>query len=407
MPSSPPVIHRCGTTTGASTDWRTARTLAARCGLPLATESRDVSGALGQALAQPLVALTDLPAFATSAMDGWAVSGPPPWPLHDEPALAGRARILLPEGSAVVIATGACLPTGASAVLRREHGHLVGGTLVPDLDSPLRPGSDIRPQGEECRRGDPLLPAGTEVTPAVVGLAAAAGYDQLTVHRRPTAALLVLGDELLETGLPRDGGIRDALGPMLPGMLRGCGAQVTTRHRVGDDPGSLVGALEAAAADVVITTGSTAAGPRDHLHRALADLGAELVVDTVAVRPGHPMLLARLPRPDGSHRFVVGLPGNPLAAVAGVITLAAPLLHGLGGHHADEPVMLSVERSLVGHPQDTRLQPVSLAGAKALPLPFDGPAMLRGVALADGLAVVPPGGVEPGAAVEVLSLPYR
>lgn len=171
------------------------------------------------------------------------------------------------------IATGARLPTGASAVLRREHGEpeAHNGTLLDrSTDGPVCPGHDIRRQGQECRAGESLLPAGTTVTPAVLGLAAAAGYDRLAVHRHPVVELLVLGDELLESGLPRDGRVRDALGPLLHPWLRGCGADVTGLRPVSDDFALLRAAVRDSRADVVVTTGSTAAGPVDFLHDVLA-----------------------------------------------------------------------------------------------------------------------------------------
>ncbi|MEU8530780.1 molybdopterin-binding protein, partial [Streptomyces sp. NPDC048629] len=246
----------------------------------------------------------------------------------------------------------------------------------------------------------------TTVTPAVLGLAAAAGYDRLTVHRRPVVELLVLGDELLDSGLPGGGRVRDALGPLLPPWLQASGARVVGRRLVSDDHGLLRAAVRDSAADVVVTTGSTAAGPVDFLHDALDEAGARFLVDSVAVRPGHPMLLAELPpAADGRRRHLVGLPGNPLAAVAGTATLAVPLLRRLGGHPDAEPRRLPAAEALPGHPRDTRLVPVRRGVYAVMPLPFDGPAMLRGLARADGLAVVPPGGVPAGTDVEVLDAP--
>ncbi len=228
------------------------------------------------------------------------------------------------------------------------------------------------------------------------------------MHRRPTVELLVLGDELLDSGPPRDGRVRDALGPLLPSWLRERGARVTGRRRVSDDFTTLREAVRDSTADVVVTTGSTAAGPVDFLHDALAEAGARLLVDSVAVRPGHPMLLAELPpAADGRPRRLVGLPGNPLAAVAGTATLAVPLLRRLGGHADAEPLRLTASVALPGHPRDTRLVPVRRVGHEVVPLPFDGPAMLRGLVFADGLAVVPPGGTAAGDAVEVLDVPGR
>ncbi|HCA84632.1 MAG TPA: molybdopterin molybdenumtransferase MoeA, partial [Streptomyces sp.] len=274
------------------------------------------------------------------------------------------------------------------------------------------PGQDIRPRGQECRSGDQLLAAGVRVTPAVLGLAAAAGYDTLCTVRRPRVEILVLGDELLHTGLPRDGRIRDALGPMLAPWLRALGAEVTGTRRLGDDAEVLRTAVTASTADLVVTTGGTAAGPVDHVHPVLRRAGAEVLVDGVAVRPGHPMLLARL----APGRHLVGLPGNPLAAVSGLLTLVEPFLRALAGRTQCAPARAPLAEGVHGHPHDTRLVPVAYradgAGSgpygtdRAVPLRFNGPAMLRGIAAADGLAVVPPGGAEAGAVVEILELSW-
>ncbi|MGG2464338.1 molybdopterin molybdotransferase MoeA [Streptomyces sp. RGM 3693] len=388
--------------------WEQARAIARdSAGRPLARVHRGLSQALGHALAEPLTARTDLPPFDTSAMDGWAVAGPGPWRLLGGGVLAGEQPAPLLPGTAVPLATGAVLPPGATAVLRREHGESAtpDGVLHHRSPGPLNPGRDIRPRGQECRTGEPLLPAGTTVTPAVLGLAAATGYDRLAVHRRPTVELLLLGDELLDHGVPREGRVRDALGPLLAPWLRRGGAEVIGARRVADELGPLCAAMRRSLADVVVTTGSTAAGPVDFLHTALAETGARLLVDSVAVRPGHPMLLAELPpTADDRPRLLVGLPGNPLAAVAGTVTLAAPLLGCLGGHR-DRTARRVTAAALPGHPGDTRLLPVRLAEGAVVPIAFDGPAMLRGLALADGLAVVPPGGLAAGATTEVLAVP--
>ncbi|WP_200146727.1 MULTISPECIES: molybdopterin molybdotransferase MoeA [Streptomyces] len=396
---------------GHAMAWHRARATArAAAGPPRPAGSLPLAEALGHALAEPLTALTALPAFDTSAMDGWAVAGPGPWKPSGEGVLAGGQPGRLAPGTAVPIATGARLPSGARAVLRREHAETDAATgLLHDRSEgpgPVASGRDVRPCGQECRAGEALLPAGTTVTPAVLGLAAAAGHDRLAVHRRPTVELLVLGDELLEEGPPRHGRVRDALGPLLPPWLRRGGAEFVGRRLVPDDFGRLRAAVRDSSADVVVTTGSTAAGPVDFLHAALGAADARLLVDSVAVRPGHPMLLAALPPgADGRPRRLVGLPGNPLAAVAGAVTLAVPLLRRLGGHTDAEPLRTTAATALPGHPRDTRLLPVRRTGHGAAPLPFDGPAMLRGLCLADGLAVVPPGGVDAGASVEILEVP--
>lgn len=437
-----------------STAWPDARAIAARAAVKEAAHTapvmRPLPEALGQVLAAPLAALTDLPPFDTSAMDGWALAGPGPWRLPtggtgdteaDDRAhgiLAGHDEAApLPDGHAVRIATGARVPPGVTAVLRSEYGTDAGdGWLHASPAHPVVLGQDIRTRGQECRSGDQLLPAGTLITPAVLGLAAAAGYDELPTVRRPRVEVLVLGDELLTEGLPHDGRIRDALGPMVGPWLRALGAEVSGTRRLTDEADAVYAAVAGSSADVVVTTGGTAAGPLDHVHPTLRRLGAELLVDGVAVRPGHPMLLARLPAknpespgtPESAEdpgspgspgssgspgsperrpaRHLVGLPGNPLAAVSGLLTLAEPLLRTLTGRPAPAPGPAPLAETVQGHPRDTRLVPVAFRQDMAVPLRFNGPAMLRGIAVADGLAVIPPGGAKRGTEVEVLDLPW-
>ncbi|MFJ2023562.1 molybdopterin molybdotransferase MoeA [Streptomyces sp. NPDC087897] len=427
--------------------WSRARAVAARAGRagPLGAVRLPLDRALGHVLAEPLGALTDLPSFDTSAMDGWAVAGPGPWAFEAGAGiLAGRGpATALPDGVAVRIATGARVPPDTTAVIRNEHAYADEAKGLLHAERSVATGQDIRPRGQECRSGEQLVPAGTVVTPAVLGLAAAAGYDALPAVPRPRVDVLVLGDELLAAGLPHDGLIRDALGPMLGPWLRALGAEVAGPRRLGDDAGALRDALIASDADLIITTGGTAAGPVDHVHPVLDGLGAELLVDGVAVRPGHPMLLARLPArgqterrakeqppkhvegaakqsagvtkqregtPDGP--YLVGLPGNPLAAVSGLVTLVEPLLAGLAGRPAQDAYRALVHAEVHGHPHDTRLVPVVHRAGRAggrdhvAPLRYNGPAMLRGIAAADGLAVVEPGGVRSGTEVEILDLPW-
>ncbi|MFJ6720858.1 molybdopterin molybdotransferase MoeA [Streptomyces sp. NPDC091259] len=405
---APDAVRSTGAHRAAS--WPRAREAAIRAGSGVLARSHRVplADALGEVLTTPLDALTDLPSFDTSAMDGWAVAGPGPWTLRSGAGiLAGSDRPEpLGDGEAVPIATGARIPADTTAVIRSEHAREDGSQLY--AQRPVVTGQDIRPRGQECRSGELLLPAGSLVTPALLGLAAAAGYDELDTRPRPTVEILVLGDELLTEGRPHDGLIRDALSPMLGPWLSRLGAEVTGTRRLGDDPAgaeALFEAVTTSGADLIVTTGGTASGPVDHVHPVLERAGAELLIDGVAVRPGHPMLLARIgDRVDGRH--LVGLPGNPLAAVSGLLTLAEPLLRALAGRRRRPRYAVAVQGDVPGHPYDTRLVPVLLTEEHAVPLRYHGPAMLRGVAAADALAVVPPHGARSGQELEMLDLPW-
>jgi molybdopterin molybdotransferase len=388
-------------------EWDKARTLAYEAGRAVAGAAQRVplAEADGRTLAEPLVTRTDLPAFPTSSVDGWAVRGAGPWrPVAR--VLAGQsADPLTVQGTCVEIATGAMVPDGTDAVIRVENSTVDAAGLV---DGEPRPGPEWRRTGEEAARGEQLLPAGTPVDPAVIGLAASCGWDDLSVRPLPAAALLVFGDELLTAGPPGAGRVRDALGPLVPAWLRRYGATVDRAAVIGpvqDTLGAHVDAIRSAlaVADVVCTTGGTMHGPVDHLHPALAELGAEYVVNTVAVRPGFPMLLARLPGPDGRPRFLAGLPGNPQSAVTALVSLVAPLLAGL---HGREPVPLStveLAEPVPGRGGHTHLALAALDpdGRTARPVPHVGSAMLRGLSRAHGFVVIRPGGA--GAAGDVVA----
>jgi molybdopterin molybdotransferase len=350
----------------------------------------------GRTLAEPLVTLTDLPAFPTSSVDGWAVRGPEPWRVVGRVLAGGTAPGLDADGTAVEIATGAVVPDGATAVIRVEESKRTADGLVTGTAREQR---DWREPGEEANRGERLMPAGTPVTPGVIGLAASCGYDTLPVYRAPRAALLVFGDELLTAGPPGEGRVRDALGPTMPAWLSRLGAAIEPDAVVGPVEDTLdahVTAIRAAlagGADLICTTGGTMHGPVDHLHPALAELGAEYVVNSVAVRPGFPMLLARISGPDGRPRFLAGLPGNPQSAVVALVSLVAPLLAGLHGRPEPRLPQVTLGSPVPGRGEYTHLALVRVdpTDGLAYPLRHAGSAMLRGLAQAVGFAVIRPG----------------
>jgi molybdopterin molybdotransferase len=377
-------------------DWATARRLAWEAGRAAAgpVEVVPLGAADGRTLAEPLLALTDLPAFPTSSIDGWAVRGPGPWRPVGRVLAGGIAPPLAGAGTCVEIATGAMVPAGADALIRVEDSTRDANGLVSGAPRPI---PEWRLPGEEANKGEELLPVGTSVDPAVIGVAATCGYESLTVSRQPRAALRVFGDELLTAGTPGDGRVRDSLGPQMPGWLRRCGAIIGPEDVDGPVRDTLESHVEAireamASADLVCTTGGTMHGPVDHLHPALAALNAEYVVNTVGVRPGFPMLLARLTGPDGRTRFLAGLPGNPQSAVIALVTLVQPLLAGLAGRPPAALPQVVTTAPVPGRGNQTHLALAALGpdGRSATPVGHVGSAMLRGLANAHGFIVVRP-----------------
>ncbi|MEO3868425.1 molybdopterin molybdotransferase MoeA [Nonomuraea sp. B12E4] len=423
-----------------------ARALAARSARPSSPVSLPLSEALGCRLAAPLTALVAVPGVDVSAMDGYAVAGPGPWRVVGRVLAGGVPHDgELRPGEAVEIATGAPTPVGAESVLPYEQAQAapswVDGVAEPSwVDGVAEPGRHIRRRGEDIPEGAVALGAGTVLTPVALGLAAALGHDTLRVRPRPRVCVLVTGDEVVREGLPGPGRVRDAIGPFLPGLVEWAGGRVAdtvslpdgrqplhaclARPAVGALPDTTLpeaARLEAARlasacagtarpgsvpftdesvpfADVVVVCGASSRGPADHLRKVLGGLGADVLVDGVAVRPGHPQLLARLP--DGP--LVVGLPGNPFAALSAALTLLAPVLRELAMTPArvESSALAGAVRA---HPRDTRLVPVRRSARGAVPVGHDGPGSLWGAALADALAVVPPGWA--GEQVELIELP--
>ncbi|MFJ5986962.1 molybdopterin molybdotransferase MoeA [Lentzea sp. NPDC092896] len=355
--------------------WERARELAHQAPVPLTPRLVSLAEAAGLTLAADLCARTPLPAFDTSAMDGYAVGGPGPWQLVGR-VRAGERGADLRSGEAVEISTGAQVPVGATAVLPVEDA-TVEGSAVHGLA-----GGHIRRTGEDCVAGAVLAAAGTRAGPALLGLAATGGHDELLVRPRPHVHVLVTGSELVHYGTSGDGRVRDALGPMLPSLITSLGADLAGFAHVPDEPGLLAEVLAGVTADVVVVTGSTSVGTTDQL-RGLVDASGRWVVDTVACKPGHPQLVAEL-----GGRWLVGLPGNPFAALVAAHTVLDSVLRGLTGAPLPVLPLVPVTGDVRAPAQGVRIVPVTwdgqvLAGHRA--------AFLGGAAGGAALAILPAG----------------
>lgn len=378
--------------------WASARTAAYAAAEPLSARPVRLADALGATLAEPVRAATPLPAFDCAAMDGYAVgSGRGPWRVVGR-VLAGDAGVdPIEPDEAVEIGTGATVPKGTAAVLSYERSTRQG----PDVEGTVLPDQHVRRVGEDAPADADLVPAGMLVSPPILGLAAMVGLDRLQVRPRPRVTALLTGNEIIHSGPSGDGKVRDAVGPQLPGLVGWLGGELAWSRPVPDTPAhALRDAVAVAGTDVVVTCGGAAHGPADRLREVLRELGARTVVPSVACRPGHPQQLALLP--DG--RWLVGLPGNPYAALVAALTLLGPLLAGLAGR----PLPTLPLASLAVPPATvdatlTRVLPVRWAGGAVEPVGRDRPANLWGAAIADALAAVRPGWT--GQPVPLLALP--
>lgn len=388
--------------------WQQARELAHQAANLAGTISLPIAQAGGFVLAADVSALGDMPPFAASRIDGWAVSGPGPWTRVGD-ALAGHEFISkLNTGECVHIATGAVMPEGATATLKDEESSvaqqtvsaIAGAAGILDSDGALPYFHDVRPSGYEAKTGDVLIPKGTKLTPAIIGVAAAGGNDQVIVFKKLVVDVLIFGDELLTDGPSRDGKVRDSLGPQLPLWIDHIGAELNEVRHVADTLPDHFAAISNSQADLIITTGGTAAGPVDHLHNAIVDAGGEFIIDAVLVRPGYHQLMARI-----GNQFLIGLPGNPQSAVIGLLSLATSLIAGTTGNALPQLQERVLGTGLKGPAREVRLVLCSESGNTVTPLEHLDSSMLRGFVKADGYAVLPVGGAESGQIVQWLDLP--
>ena len=317
---------------------------------PLAPERVPVANALRRVLAQDVLSCEDLPPFDNTAMDGFALaSDGRELPPGREFAVAGSHAAGDRDadfGGACEIMTGASLPAGLDSVVPVEQATMLardgdGHATAIRLDAAVTPGQHVRSRGQDIAAGSKVLAAGTRVTPAARMLLAALGVADVAVRPQVAVALLLTGRELVDD--PRTplapGQIRNSNGPFLSDRLDEAGAVVVHRETVADDAAGFVQALDRsldAGAIVVVSTGAVSMGRHDFVPDALRGLGAQVVFHKVAIRPGKPLLFARLP--GGPLYF--GLPGNPVSGAVGMRFFVEPALRALLGLAPERPLRL-------------------------------------------------------------------
>jgi molybdopterin molybdotransferase len=371
---------------------------------PLEAEVVPVGEAAGRVLAEDVHADHDVPPFANSAMDGFAVKAGPAGrtlTVVDESRAGAPAAAGVGEGEAIRISTGAVLPTGADAVVMVERTTDVGPGRVR-LEGEAVAGQFVRGAGDDVRAGSRALAAGIVLGPAEVGAAITAGRATVRCARRPRVAILVTGDELREPGAPLGpGAIHDTNGPLLRLRAERAGGVVTSVARVPDEPAAVRAAIAAAldAADVLVVTGGVSVGPHDHVKAALAEQGVAEAFWRVALRPGKPTWFG-----TRGPQLVFGLPGNPVSAYVTFGVFVRPALLALQG--APGAVERGTARLAVDVPRQAArvdLVRVTLRDGLATPTGPQGSHVLSSLVGADGLAVITAGeGVaEQGSVVEV------
>ncbi len=384
--------------------------------------------AAGRRLAEPVVADVDSPPWDRAMMDGFAVrSADVVDRLADVVDLEVVADLAagdvterpIPAGGCARIMTGAPIPPGADAVVPVESA--VDGTAAAHaggrvrLREPrFRPGQHVGIRGAAFRAGSTVIPSGTILMPASVGLAAEAGATHVVASARPRVAILSTGSELVPVdAVPAHGQTRNSNGPMIAAAVAACGGEPIQLGIAVDRPEAIRAAvMQGLAADVLVLSGGVSAGDLDLVPAIFAACGVERVFHKVRLKPGKPVWFGRLDRGPGQPPAVVfGLPGNPASSLVCFELFVRPALAILAGLPRDRwhlPRRLGVLTATAKAAAD---RPVYLpcriarAGARldVTPLPWTGSSDMVGLAVADGLVALPAGlKAEPGADVEVL-----
>jgi molybdopterin molybdotransferase len=322
---------------------------------PARIETVSLAAAFDRVLARDVHSPLDIPEYPRSAMDGFAVRAEEVRTAgRDAPVLlelAGEvrpgSRPVLPERSVMRIATGAPLPVGADCVVRSEdafvHTHAVA------VARPIASGTDVVAAGEDIAAGNVVASAGTVINAALVGVFAALGLERIAVYSRPSIALISTGDEVVPIAAsPRLGEVRDSNGATLTALLRSFGVETVSTVHVRDDLDALERAFAqtSEAYDAVVLSGGSSVGVRDLTTAALAKHEPGVIVHGVRMKPGRPVLLAA----SGS-RPIIGLPGNPTAAMLALMIVGAPIIAKLCARPMVVPSNLGIAMEwLVGRP---------------------------------------------------------
>jgi molybdopterin molybdotransferase len=394
------------------------------------TESESIAlrDALGRVLAQDIISPVSVPPHDNSAMDGFAfrgdiLEGDAPVDASVGLRVVGTALAGAPwrgtvgTGEAVRIMTGAMMPTGLDTVIPQEFCNVEGDTMRFPAKA-LRRGDNRRLAGEDLMQGKPALRRGERLSPAALGMVASLGLAVVPVLRRLRVAYFSTGDEILSLGeMPREGAVYDSNRYTLFGLLARLGCEMIDLGLVRDDPAALESALRRAAAeaDAIVTSGGVSVGEADHARAVMQRVG-DMAFWRVAMRPGRPMAVGLVPRPDPAQGTVVlfGLPGNPVAVMVSFLAFVRPALLQMMGCHgaaaAPPPLLratsVGVIRKKPGRTEYQRgwVRPVPGQLPEVRIAANQGSGVLSSMLVANGLVVLhhDQGSVAAGDAVDVM-----
>jgi molybdopterin molybdotransferase len=370
----------------------------------LSTEAQMLLDCGGRVLAKAMTADRDQPPFDRSTRDGFAVKAVEA--SGAELRVVGLVRAgerwqggQLERGTAIEIMTGAPMPEGADAVVMVEHVEQSEKVVRLVGERKIRAGDNVVRRGGEARAGEELLAAGTVVGAAEIALAAACGFGELRVFRRPTVAIVATGDELVALDTPPgEQQIRNSNSYGLAAMVADAGGR-PWRLEVARDLRAeiLERVIEGRAADLLLLSGGVSMGKYDLVEEVLAELGAEFFFTGVKMQPGKPVVFGRLPaKGEFPAQFFFGLPGNPISTQVTFHCFVEPLLRAMSGSAVQGPrfVQAAVAEQIAGKTGLMRVLPARLTTDRVRPevkvVGWQGSGDLAANARANCYAVLPP-----------------
>lgn len=345
--------------------------------------------AAGRVLREDVTAAEDVPPANNSAMDGYALRAsdtPGPLRVTADLGAATTANGRVETGTAMRIMTGAAIPDGADAVANVEITD--GGTETVTIQRAIDPGKNVRKRGEDMRAGQIVLRAGTLMRAPEVGVLATARKARVAVGRKPRVAVLATGDEIVS------GRIANSNSFALAAMTREAGGEATLAGVVPDDREATIGAIrDAMQFDFIVSTGGVSVGAYDYIREAVDALGGKTLFWRVSMKPGKPVLFAKLGR-----ALMFGLPGNPVSSVVSFALFVAPAIRKAAGQTQDllPPVVStrasSALRSTGERRNYLRVRVVARDGElHCEPMPAQGSGVTTSLVQANGLAVIDEG----------------
>ncbi|MDR5590503.1 gephyrin-like molybdotransferase Glp [Christiangramia sp. SM2212] len=355
--------------------------------IELRTETRDLENSLGYVLAEEISAPFDMPSFDNSAMDGYALCGiSMDYQIIGEVAAGDNSKIVLKEGQAVRIFTGAKIPEGATAVIMQEKTKAERDQLR--LDQEPKPGQSIRKQGGELHKGQLVFEKNYRITPAGIGMIGALGIQNLKVYSKPKINLITTGNELISPGQDKkEGQIYESNSYALTAAAKKYGFEVSDRLQIEDDfeaiKTEIMKSLEET--DVLILSGGISVGDYDFVKQALEENGVVQQFYKVFQKPGKPLYFGRK-----DEKYVFALPGNPASSLSCFYIYVLPFLQKLSGikNSGLETYSFPISHSFENRADRPSFLKAKIENGKVEILDGQGSSMIQSMALGNALAFI-------------------